>query len=75
MWILDYIKRVLSEVKSIKELKNFKGIVQINQLFDSDEIGQTIERNDNPNALIKHYSTLFFLDIFDQLYTLVNISE
>lgn len=26
-WILDYVKRVLFELKSIKELKNFRGLV------------------------------------------------
>ncbi|KRX10442.1 hypothetical protein PPERSA_08744 [Pseudocohnilembus persalinus] len=63
-WILDLISRFMQELGKFTEIKNLKGVVQTQYLFQQAyEGGQVFQQYDYQNYQLRHILILFMLDI------------
>lgn len=50
-------------------------MTKVNELFEQSDIGQITQKMSDKNKILKHYCTLFFLDIYDHIFNLHKLSE
>jgi len=72
-WVIDYIKRMVDLVKTIKEARLLKTqLLNVYEFFDIDKsTGIALKKQLAPDLIIKHYLTVFLLNILGHLVVTV----
>lgn len=66
-WMLDLVRRLLIDLKDLKEMKSTRQLLTINDIVEQNEKKEFVRKMENNALAMKHYVVVFQLNLLECL--------